>query len=372
MKSFIFCIVFTLVSFLGYSNDIENIFDTKNINREVIINGSEYYELDFEYRVYSEMELNEATFDLYVYETIKAIYKVDINKDSVLCIVGYSEKSDTVLLKPYLDGTIKNWYQVRAEIFIPKKVNHPIKTRYNTDINMDVPSNVFLSSYSYINEIDSLNGSSEEVYTKFLKLKAIEIYNSYDKIEDVILHTSLYITTIVSYDLDYLSTQFDIKEVLDNKSGVCAGYTEIFSIMIDTIARVDSSITMHSTLATDLPEGLHICNLIEINGYLYLNDITGISNTYDTKSGNYFNNTNYDNNFLRKRLNYYGDIVEHDVKYDEDLDFCQYSKMKFTFDSTSEELEVCYECDSHYIDFSSKDNIQKYVIDRMLPIRDFF
>jgi hypothetical protein len=371
MKSFLFYIVFTLVSLSGYSNDIENIFDTKNINRVVNINGSEYYELDFEYNIYADMELNDVTFNLYVYETIKAIYKVDINKDSVLCIVGYSEKSDTVLLKPYLDGTIKSWNQVRAEIFIPKKVNHSIKTRYNTYINTSIPSNVFKSSSSYINEIDSLNGSSEEVYTKFLKLKAIEFYNSYDKIEDVIFHTSLYITTIVSYDLDYLSTQFNIKEVLDSRNGVCAGYTEIFSIMIDTIARVDSSITMHSQMTTDLPEGLHICNLIEINGYLYLNDITNISNAYDTKSGNYFTNSNYDNNFLRKRLNYYGSIVKHDVKYDSDLDFCQYSKMKFTFDSTSEELKICWECDSHYINFSSDENIQKYIVDRMLPMSQF-
>lgn len=370
MKSFLFYIVFTLISLSGYSNIA--LFDTKNINGVVTINGSEYYELDFDEYAYSDIVMNNMTFIKYISEPIKSIYNVDVNSDSVLCLTGDYRKFDTVPFRLFLDGTLKAQYKmIQSEIFILKTVNHSYKPRYNTRLNMDVPNNVFKKSVSYINEIESLNGSSEEEYTKFLKAKAIEINNSYDKIEDVIFHTSLYITTIVSYDLDYLSTQFDIKQVLDSRKGVCAGYTEIFSIMIDTIARVDSSITMHSQMTTDLPQGLHICNLIEINGYLYLNDLTAMSSDYDTESGEYSNMNNEHNNFLRKRLNYYGAITKHDVKYDADLDFCQYSKMKFTFDSTSEELKICAECDSHYIKFSSDENIQKYIVDRMLPMSQF-
>lgn len=373
MKTFLFYIALTIISVSGYSNSIENIFDTRNLNREVTINGTLYYELDFEINVFREYELTEEEYNLYIYETIKAIYKVDINKDSVLCIDGYpTMKTDTLLLKPYLDRTKKNWGYLRDEIFIPKRVNHPIKPRYNTYINKDVPSNVFQSSEKYINEIDSMNGSSVEEYSKFLKIKALEFHNSYDKIEDVILHTSLYIATIVSYDSDYTDTQFDIKKVLDNKKGVCAGYTQIFSIMIDTIARIDSSITMHSTMKTEVPIGLHICNLIEINGYLYLNDITGISSQYNTENGYYNNHNNYDNHFLKKRLNYYGSIITHDVWYDSSLSPTQYVELEWGWDSTPEELKKVEEREKTLIDFNSDENIQKYIIDRMLPVSEYF
>ena len=124
-------------------------------------------------------------------------------------------------------------------------------------------------------------------------------------------------------------------------------------------------------MTTELPEGLHVCNLIEINGYLYLNDLTAISNDYNTENGEYSNMNNEYNNFLRKRLNYYGEITNHDVKYDADLDVCEYSKMKWTMESTDEELKICFECDSHYIKFSSEENIQKYILDRMLPMITF-
>jgi hypothetical protein len=379
MKTFIFSIVLTLVSFSGYTqnstvSDFEGLFDTKNINRETTINGVEYYELDFEEDIFDRIELNSVTIKKYISEPIKKIYNVDITTDTILGLRLYGNlgKADTIFLNPLLDGTVTDWYRVKNEIFIPKRVNCDFKPRYNTYINEDVPSNIFKYAEVYGNEIDSLQGSSTEEYTKFLKNKAIEFHNSYDKIEDVILHTSLYIINMVEYDLDYTMNQFDVKKNLDDRRGVCAGYSELFSIMIDTIARVDSSITMHSTMTYELPQGLHICNLVDIKGYLYQIDLTALSHKYNKTNGRYFSNSNSDNSFLRKRLNYYHEIIKHEVKYDESLETYQYIAMKWSMESSDEHIAKVVECDRFLINFNTEENIKKYILDRMLPIRDNF
>jgi hypothetical protein len=326
-----------------------NYFDVKNINDTVSIRGNKYYEVDFDFYRFSDLEKNKSTYTRFISNPLKDIYNVDVNTDSVICTLTNWDNSisKTILLKDYFNGkTIKGFF-ISDIVYVPYKKEVQYKKRLNHNITDGIDKNVFDNSLKYSNEIDSMKGSSTREYKEFLKRKSIGFYNNYNKVEDAILHISLYISTIVEYDLDYTMSQDDIKEVLDNRKGVCAGYTELFSIMLDTIAKVDDRVGMLSTMTfsenrVDHESDIfHICNLIEIDGYLYQHDVTNMVVKF--KEGEYSNMKNEYNYYLRKNLKDYYKIMSYNVSYLDDMD----------------DMEL------FYTNFNTDINTQKYLFDKI-------
>lgn len=213
-----------------------NFFATENINRIVKINNTLYYELSFDTK-FNSLVLNDFNINKHITIPLKT-YNANIKE--VLC-------KDTTLF-------LNNLKNISDIIYIPKKTDiyfKPIRTYSNIIIHKD--NNVLTEDY--------------------VKKKAIEFHSKYDRIEDVIYAITYYIRSNIQYDINS-NTFDDIDNVLKERKGVCMGFTALFTSMMDTIAKIDTNITMIATMSYNMYKGKHICNLIEINGFIYQHDVT--------------------------------------------------------------------------------------------------
>lgn len=264
-------ILFMLNSVFVNANTNNKFFKTKDIVTETTINDIEYYVHDFDHEQFNQLYRSAVTFTKFVKTPLRSVYNVDYKE--ILTISG----QDTI---PFYKFKIcRGCFVGRRDIFIPKRIYYDYKKDFKRTLDIGI------IKYAYTNnkeknrlEIKNIKNKTIDGYEIFLKEKAIEIYNNDEDtlLENKILRVITYVTTLIDYDLKLKGS--NTKKSLENNKGVCANYTEIFRVMMDTIASIEPRIQSNRTLIlmVDWNSKIesHICNIIEIDNHSYQIDVT--------------------------------------------------------------------------------------------------